>query len=87
MFQSRGNVSLPKIIYCLFKGKTQTVDVKIKFHISYQNNNLKPTLVHYIYHKNEKGKPCEMDLSLLKNDITNNLGPQKPVIYSRNHRF
>jgi hypothetical protein len=33
--------------------------------------------------KNQKGKPCEMDLPFLKNDITNNLGPQKPVIYSR----
>jgi len=29
--------------------------------------------------KNQKGKPSEMDLPLLKNDITNNLGPQKPV--------
>jgi hypothetical protein len=25
-----------------------------------------------------KGKPLKKDLSLLKNDITNNLGPQKP---------
>jgi len=33
--------------------------------------------------KNQKGKPCEMDLPLLKNDITNNLEPQKLVIYSR----
>ena len=33
--------------------------------------------------KIKKGKPCEMDLPLLQNDITNNLGPQKPVIYSR----
>jgi len=31
--------------------------------------------------KNQKGKPCEMDLPLLKNNITNNLEPQKPVIY------
>jgi hypothetical protein len=23
-----------------------------------------------IYHKNEKSKPCKMDLPLLKNDIT-----------------
>jgi hypothetical protein len=30
--------------------------------ISYQSSNLKPTLVYYIYHKNEKGKPCEKDL-------------------------
>jgi hypothetical protein len=37
----------------------------------------------YIYHKNEKGKPSEKDLPLLKNDITNNLETQKPVIYSR----
>jgi hypothetical protein len=34
--------------------------------------------------QSQKGKPCEMDLSFLKNDITNILGPQKPVIYSRN---
>jgi len=27
-----------------------------------------------------------MDLPLFKNDITNNLEPQKPVIYSRNHK-
>jgi hypothetical protein len=27
-----------------------------------------------------------MDLPFLKNDITNILGPQKPVIYSSNHR-
>jgi hypothetical protein len=31
----------------------------------------------------QKGKPCEMDLPLLKDDITDNLEPQKPVIYSR----
>jgi hypothetical protein len=55
--------------------------------ISYQNNNLKPTLVHYIYHKNRKGKPCKKDSSILKNDIPNNLEPQKPVIYSRNMKF
>ncbi len=48
-----------------------------------------PTSIHadYIYHKNEKGKLCEMDLPFLKNDITNNLEPQKPVIYSRKHRY
>ena len=55
--------------------------------ISYHKHNLKPTLVHYIYHKNKKGKPCQKDLPLLKNDITNNLGPQKPVIYSRYQLF
>ena len=33
--------------------------------------------------KNQKDKPCKKDLPLLKNDITNNLEPQKPVIYSR----
>jgi len=32
--------------------------------------NLKPILVHYIYHQNESGKLYEMDLPLLKNDIT-----------------
>ena len=33
--------------------------------------------------KNQKVKPCQKDLPFLKNDITNNLEPQKPVIYSR----
>jgi hypothetical protein len=32
--------------------------------------------------KKQKGKPCKMDLPLLKNDIPNNLEPQKPVIHS-----
>jgi hypothetical protein len=35
----------------------------------------------------KKGKPDEMDLPLLKNDITNNLRSQKPVVYSRYQRF
>jgi hypothetical protein len=34
--------------------------------ISCQNNNMKPIDADYIYHKNGKGKPCEMDLSFLK---------------------
>ena len=54
----------------------------LKVNISCQKHSLKPTLVHYIYHKNEKGKSSEKDMPLLKNDIPNNLGPQKPVIYS-----
>jgi hypothetical protein len=37
--------------------------------------------------KNQKGKPCQMDLPLLRNDITRILRPQKPVIYSRYQRF
>jgi len=53
--------------------------------IPYHKHKLNPILVHYIYHKNEKGKPSEMDLPLLKNDITNILRPQKPAIYSRTH--
>ena len=44
---------------------------------------MKPIHDDYIYHKIEEGKPCEKDLPLLKNDITNNLEPQKPVIHSR----
>jgi len=36
--------------------------------------------------KNQKGKPQREDLPLLKNDITNILGPQKPVAYSRKYR-
>jgi hypothetical protein len=42
--------------------------------ISCQKHNLNPILAHYIYrisYKNaKKGKPDEMDLPLLKNDIT-----------------
>jgi len=61
-----------------FLTRTQT-----KIQISCHKHKLNPILVHYIYHKNEKGKTCQMDLPLLKNDITNNLESQKPVIYSR----
>ena len=52
--------------------------------ISYQNNNPKWVDTHYIYRimspQSQKGKPCEKDLPLLKNDIPNILEPQKPVI-------
>jgi hypothetical protein len=58
-----------------------------RFKIPYHKHKLKPFLADYIYHKNEKGKPCEMDLPLMKNDITNNLRSQKPVIYSRYQHF
>jgi hypothetical protein len=34
------------------------------------------------YKKKEKSKPQKKDLPLLKNDIPNNLEPQKPVIHS-----
>jgi len=54
--------------------------------ISYQYPHPKTIHADYIYrkiHKNEKDKPCEMDLPFLKYDITNILGHQKPVIYSR----
>ncbi len=33
--------------------------------ISYQNNNQKLVRTDYIYRKNQKGKPWEMDLPLL----------------------
>jgi len=58
-----------------------------KLVISYHKHKLNPILVHYIYHTNEKGKLLKKDLPLLKYDITNILEPQKPVIYSRYHRF
>jgi len=51
--------------------------------ISYQYLQPKTIYADYIYHKNEKGKPPTNDLPLLKNDITDNLESQKPVIYSR----
>jgi hypothetical protein len=31
--------------------------------------------------KLQKGKPLKKGFALFKNDITNNLGPQKPVVY------
>ena len=40
-----------------------------------------------LYHKNEMGKPSEMDLPLLKNDITTIEKYQKPAIHSRYQRF
>jgi len=60
---------------------------KIGYQVSYHKHKLNPILVHYIYHKNEKGKPRKTDLPLLKNDITTILRPQKPAIYSRYSRF
>jgi len=53
--------------------------------ISCQNNNLKSISSDYIYqkfHKKSKGKPPKKDSPLLKNDIPNNLWPQKPAVYS-----
>jgi hypothetical protein len=47
---------------------------------SCQTHKLKPILICYIYHQNEKGKLCEMDLPLFKNDITNLLGPNLLVL-------
>jgi hypothetical protein len=49
---------------------------------SCQYNNPNSIYSNYIYHKNERGKPCEMDLPLSKNDITRILRPRKPVIES-----
>jgi len=43
--------------------------------ISYQKHILKSIHADYIYHKNEIDKPCEMDLPLLQNDISNILDP------------
>jgi len=37
---------------------------------SYQYPYPKTIYTDCIYHQNEKGKPCEIDLPLLKNDIT-----------------
>ena len=34
--------------------------------ISYHKHKLNPILIHYIYHKSEKGKPRKKDLPLLK---------------------
>lgn len=37
--------------------------------------------------ENEIGKPPKRDLPLLKNDISNILGPQKPVVYKWINKF
>jgi hypothetical protein len=37
----------------------------------------------YIYHQDIKGKPREMDLPLMRGNITTILSSQKPVIYCR----
>ena len=55
--------------------------------ISCHKHNLKPFLADYIYHKNEKGKPGEMDLPLLKNDITDFLPAPELKIHSRNMKL
>ena len=46
------------------------------------------TLITYIPKsiKNQKRQTPEKGLALLKKDITNNLEPQKPVIYSRKYK-
>jgi len=41
----------------------------------------------HVFHKIKKGKPSKKDLPLWKNDITDNLAPQKPVIYSRYSKY
>jgi hypothetical protein len=51
-----------------------------EWQIFYQYSNVKPILILCIYHKNEKGKLRETDLPLLKNDITNLLGPNLLVL-------
>jgi hypothetical protein len=54
--------------------------------VSYQYLHPKTIYTDCIYrkiHKKSKGQTLSIDLPLFENDITNNLGPQKPVIYSR----
>jgi hypothetical protein len=51
-----------------------------------QNNNQNPILSDYIYHQNEKSKPCEKDLPLLENDITTFELALKYGIHSRYQR-
>jgi hypothetical protein len=48
-----------------FKGIYSRFRIEIKFGICHYFNP-KAISVDYIYHKNKKGKPCEMDSSLLK---------------------
>jgi hypothetical protein len=48
---------------------------------------LKPTLVCYIYQYNQKDKPSEKDLSLLKNDIPNNLADNRVFQKQNNSQY
>ena len=49
-------------IETMSRGEIAIAIYKSKPFISYQKHNLKPILVHYIYHKNERGKTCQTDL-------------------------
>jgi len=51
--------------------------------MNYRTHKLKPIFSDDIYHKNKKDKPCEMDLPLLKNDITTSEPNSKLKINSR----
>jgi hypothetical protein len=42
--------------------------------------------ISYLLQKCKKGKPPKNGFALLKNDITNILGPQKTVVYRRNQK-
>ena len=53
----------------------------VKVQITYKYHRPKPALIDYIYHQNEKGKPGETDLPLLKYDNTTFLSLQKPVFH------
>jgi hypothetical protein len=68
------------------KSLCSSLQLIVRFHIFYQYLHPKTIYTDCIYrkiHKKSKGKPCEMDLSFLKNDITTILRSQKPAIYSR----
>ncbi len=64
------------------KSLCRSLQLTVWFHITCQKPNPTSIGFDYIHHKNEKSKPSEMDLPLLKIDIPNNLEPQKPVVYS-----
>ena len=58
-----------------------------RIQIPCHTHNLKPVLADYIYHKNEKGKLCEMDLPLLKNDIITILVSVSETILGKTYRL
>ena len=57
-----------------------------KVKISYHKHKLNPILVHYIYHKNQKGKPGEKDFPLLKKLYHTIFYGHGMCIYRINHR-
>lgn len=69
---------------CLICQKQMVDDISESIPVScnfpYAQLKAKSSLIHLSF-KNEKGKPCVINMHLLKKHIPNNLRPQKYVVY------